>query len=272
MDNYSGDQSEMKNGLPESSNFLIYKQISDYIRNKIILLEWSEKYQLPSAMELAEQFHVSRGTVLKAISELIAEGLLVSIRGKGTFVSSTQIEQPLGKSYISFSEDLIQKGIPFSTIVIEKRIENASSLVAGMMSILGTTPVFILRRVRHVNGKPLVYLINYVRMDICPSIMEVDFTTKRLFDVIEEESGHQITGGRRLFSAESADVEIARWLEIPQSDPVFHLLQISYLDDGRPVEVSFDYFNAKKYRLSALLNREKTSEDVSMSNFFSTSL
>lgn len=258
---------ETTTGLQESSNYLIYKQISAYIRNKIILLEWPEKHQIPSAMELAEQFKVSRGTVLKAISELISEGLLVSIRGKGTFVSSTQIEQPLGKSYISFSEDLIQKRIPFTTIVIEKCIENGSNLVSGMMNILEGTPVFLLRRVRHVNGKPLVYLINYVRMDTCPGIMDVDFTTKRLFDVIEEESGHPITGGRRLFSAESADFEIARWLEIPQRDPVFHLFQTSYLDDGRPVEVSFDYFNAKKYRLSALLSREKPADADSFSQF-----
>lgn len=260
---------ETMNGISESSHFLIYKQISAYIRNKIILLEWPEKHKIPSAAELAEQFQVSRGTVIKAIAELINEGLLVSIRGKGTFVSSTQIEQPLGVSYISFSEDLIQKRIPFTTIVIEKSIIDAPSHIAGMLNVSENSPIFLLRRVRHVNGKPLVYLINYVRLDIYPEIMEEDFTTKRLFDVIEKGSGHTITGGRRLFSAESADTETARWLEIPLNDPVFHLLQISHLDDDQPVEVSFDYFNAKKYRLSATLSRENPADKDSISLYSS---
>lgn len=251
----------------KTANFLIYKQISDYIKNKIILSEWKENFQIPSSNELAAQFNVSRGTIVKALNELTKEGLLISVRGKGTFVASAQIEQPLAESYISFSEDLVQKNIPFTTIVIEKKTGYFSNAVNTLLEIPDKEEVFRLRRVRHVNGKPLVYLINYVRCDLCPGIQDMDFTTIRLFDAIEDKSGFQIVSGRRLFSAESADMETARWLEIPKKDPVFHLQQVSYLSNNKAIEVSFDYFNSKKYRLSAFLRRNHSANKNQVDQF-----
>lgn len=251
----------------KTANFLIYKQISDYIRNKIILSEWKENFQIPSSNELAGQFNVSRGTIVKALNELTKEGLLISVRGKGTFVASAQIEQPLAESYISFSEDLVQKNIPFTTIVIEKKNGYFSNAVNTLLEIPDKEEVFRLRRVRHVNGKPLVYLINYVRCDLCPGIQDMDFTTIRLFDAIEDKSGYPIVSGRRLFSAESADAETARWLEISKKDPVFHLQQVSYLSNNKAIEVSFDYFNSKKYRLSAFLRRNYSANKNQVDQF-----
>lgn len=46
--------------------------------------------KLPSERELVEQFKVSRGTVRKAISDLVSEGLLYREKGKGTFVADPQ--------------------------------------------------------------------------------------------------------------------------------------------------------------------------------------
>lgn len=247
--------------------YLYFKRISDHIRNKILSAEWNENMQIPSSHELADQFGVSRGTVLKAIKELNKDGLLISIRGKGTFVASTHIEQPLAESFISFSEDLSQKKIPFTTIVIEKKIGNFSDVVNKLLEIPNEEKVFCLRRVRHVNGKPLVYLINYVRCDLCPEILDVDYTQVRLFDAIEEKSGHKIVAGRRIFSAESADAETARWLEIKRKDPVFHLEQVSFLSNSKAIEVSFDYFNSKKYHLSAFLRRNSAADNNRFDQF-----
>ncbi|TMW71302.1 PLP-dependent aminotransferase family protein [Alteribacter natronophilus] len=61
----------------------------DYIRKKIKQGEWSVGSALPSQRELAGTFGVNRSTVIAALEELIAEGLLETRPGKGTFVSDS---------------------------------------------------------------------------------------------------------------------------------------------------------------------------------------
>jgi DNA-binding GntR family transcriptional regulator len=42
----------------------------------------------PNELELAEQYGVARLTVRRAIKALVGDGLLVVVRGRGTFVAA----------------------------------------------------------------------------------------------------------------------------------------------------------------------------------------
>lgn len=64
----------------------LYIQIKEYIRHKISLGEWAVGTKIPSQRALAEQFGVNRSTVVTAISELMAEGLLAGNTRGGTRV------------------------------------------------------------------------------------------------------------------------------------------------------------------------------------------
>ena len=55
----------------------IYYQIEEYIREKIESQEWPQGSKLPSEMELAKYFNVSRSTVRHAIANLVLEGILI---------------------------------------------------------------------------------------------------------------------------------------------------------------------------------------------------
>ena len=65
----------------------IYYQIKQAIKTWIINREFGPGDKIPSENELAEKFRVSRLTVRQALSHLTQEGLLVSRRGEGTFVT-----------------------------------------------------------------------------------------------------------------------------------------------------------------------------------------
>ena len=66
--------------------------------------------------QLEEQFGVSRITVRRAISDLVQDGALVRIKGKGTFVSHGLVRSTLHLA--SFNEDMRQAGFEPSTRVI----------------------------------------------------------------------------------------------------------------------------------------------------------
>ena len=65
-----------------------YQYIIDYIKEKIAKGEWSIGSPIPSQRNLAKQFEVNRSTVLTALEELRAEGLLEGKAGKETVVTN----------------------------------------------------------------------------------------------------------------------------------------------------------------------------------------
>ena len=65
-------------------------QIYEYVKNNIASGVY-EKGQLPTEAELAKQFYVSRITTKSAMKRLADEGIIVRIRGKGSFVNDRSV-------------------------------------------------------------------------------------------------------------------------------------------------------------------------------------
>lgn len=70
----------------------LYSQIRQLLQRRIGDGEWQENDALPSEWELAAELGASQGTVRKALSELVADGLLYREQGKGTFVAPAPSE------------------------------------------------------------------------------------------------------------------------------------------------------------------------------------
>ena len=66
----------------------LYEQIKEFIKQKIIQGEWSAGSKIPTQRQLAKQFEVNRSTIVTAIEELVAEGILEGNRKGGTVVRS----------------------------------------------------------------------------------------------------------------------------------------------------------------------------------------
>lgn len=244
----------------------IYQQIQEWLWQQITHGIWPEHYKLKSEADLAGELGVSRGTVRKAIAELITEGMLVRIHGRGTFVASRTLEQPLAERLVAFSEDLIDKGVPFETHVLEQVILRPSDRIASMLSVPSGGAVFFLKRVRTVGQVPLILLHNYVVHERCAGIEQVDFTQYRLFQALEELFGLELDWGRRTFQAQTADKETVRLLKISESDPVMYMEQVVYLSNGSPIELSDLWLRGDRYRLSATVKRDGPKGTASSSN------
>jgi GntR family transcriptional regulator len=113
--------------LDRNSPVPVYRQLAAWFREKISNQEWKTNFKLDSEIELANQLDLSRGTVRKAVEELISEGLLIRSHGRGTFVSDAEnIGQTLATELVGTSEELIKKGIDFETIVLTQRVGNST--------------------------------------------------------------------------------------------------------------------------------------------------
>lgn len=72
----------------------LYVQLADVIAGKIASGELAPDRPIPSENHLAEEYGVARLTARRTAQELRERGLIVTVRGKGSFV----VEQLVGEA------------------------------------------------------------------------------------------------------------------------------------------------------------------------------
>jgi len=233
----------------------IHAQISDVFRAKIASGDWPAHYRLKSEPELASELGVSRGTLRRAMTTLIEEGLLRQVRGRGTFVTSTTIEPAIAQKLSTLSEDFANQGVVTTTRVIECTLIDPPRPVAALLEVPAGGTVLKLVRLRSTESGPVALLYNYVRTDFAPGIETVDFDSASLFGTLEGRYGLRIASARRTFSAEAATGQVAEMLDIEPASPVQYLEQVTYLSNDKPVEYSDVWIHSGRLRVTSMLSR-----------------
>ena len=72
--------------INDSAVVPLYQQVKDDIRAAIESGKYKTNEKIPPEPELSAEYSVSRITVRRAVEELCAEGYLVKMQGRGTFV------------------------------------------------------------------------------------------------------------------------------------------------------------------------------------------
>lgn len=65
----------------------IYLRLADELRTAILRQDFPQGVRLPTEAELADRFGISRQTVRRAFQDLVAEGLVHRVPGRGTFAT-----------------------------------------------------------------------------------------------------------------------------------------------------------------------------------------
>ncbi|MEU2779896.1 GntR family transcriptional regulator [Streptomyces sp. NPDC007162] len=84
------DKEEPMTPLDPMSARPLYVQLADVIAGKIASGDLAPDRPIPSENHLADEYGVARLTARRAAQELRERGLIVTVRGKGSFV----VEQP----------------------------------------------------------------------------------------------------------------------------------------------------------------------------------
>ena len=91
--------------INHSSMQPIYEQIMGQIKEKIMHGEWKEDTALPSVRTFAKELKVSALTVKKAYDGLEEEGFIVTVHGKGTYVSASDKQLALEARQKAIEDD-----------------------------------------------------------------------------------------------------------------------------------------------------------------------
>ena len=234
----------------------LHSQISAAMRERIRTGEWPPHYKLHAEGDLAASLNVSRGTIRRALRTLIDEGLLQQVQGRGTFVTDVRTERNYVDPLRSMAEELRAQGIHYETKVLMFTCDAPEQTVARLLDLSPSEKAWRLERVRSgTDGKPLMFLRNWISKRECPALDGGALENKSLFDVLEHDKSIRIAMGRRTLNADLADHELARVLEVDEGAPLFYVQQITYTAGDRPLEYSDVWMPASRIAMTSIVRR-----------------
>ena len=232
-----------------------YYQLKQYIVKQIETGGWVINKKLPSESQMCAQFDISRTVVRQALDDLQNDGYLVTQKGRGTFVSGPKIVEGLVQNLSGFTEDMSKRGFKVSNTIIEQAIVQASEVVAESLQIDSGAPVIKIKRIRNLNGEPAAVSTTYVAESLCPELLHEDMRNQSLYFLLENKYGLKIFQGRRFISVTLADQELASSLNVNLNAPLLALENVSYLEDGRPLEYYLSYHRGDSSKFEIIIRR-----------------
>jgi GntR family transcriptional regulator len=226
--------------INHDSNIPYYVQVKDALRNCIARGDWGIGDQVPGEMELCNLFSVSRTVIRQALDDLMHEGLIRKVKGKGTFIAEPKINQGLVQELTGFYQDMTRRGRKPHTQVLAHELIPARSTAAKYLQINPGDPVIHINRLRFVDSQPVVVVRTYIPQALCPELLDINLTNRSLYAFLESK-GLIIVKSYRSVEAVLSDEQESELLGIPKGSPLLQLHSVSYLENGMPLE----YYRAR---------------------------
>jgi GntR family transcriptional regulator len=226
----------------------LYHQLYEIVRGDILGKKWQPGDMLPPESELIETYQVSRTTVRQVLDMLVNEGLIYRQRGRGTFVAHPTVEQAMVR-IVSFDEDMRQRGLDPSTVVLFSRLVPASAEIAALMQIEAGEELARLERLRLADGEPMCVEEFSLLHRSCRGVLEGDYATTSLREALERNHGIRLSRARQVIRAESASERLAEALAVPVGSALLNVERTLYSQQDLPVGVQRLYYRGDRYSL-----------------------
>ena len=219
----------------------LYLQIKDDLLKKIKSGEYKQNETIPTELDLAKQYQVSRPTIRHAIQLLVDLGYLEKRKKRGTIVCNQKIEQDFTRFIASFDSQMHQKGLSTQTKVLLFKQEIANDEVKKVLDLTENNLVYKLVRLRYIDNKPNVLVTTYIPYQPFSSFSKIDFSNTSLYDSFKK-LGRPIHKVTRLLEVISSDETTDDLLNINKNSPVFYFHSYGKDKDDKTIEYSISKY------------------------------
>ncbi len=221
--------------LDRGSTLPLYHQVKQLLLARVRAEDLAPGARVPGDNELCRSLGVSRSVVRQALAELEVEGVVVRVKGRGTYVARPRTTEHLVARLTGLHEEMSARGVDVTSTVRRQEVVPADDVVASDLELEVGAPVLVLERLRHVGGEPWVLTTTHLPTDIAPDLVHEDFSEQSLYGVLESRYGVRLTHGRRSVEAVPASEDTARLLGLRPGDPLLRLRSTTWAG-ARPVE------------------------------------
>jgi len=223
--------------------------LAQELRARIRAGEWRPGERIPSEPELARQETVSRSSMRAAITMLEEEGYVSRRHGSGTYVTHRPaLPNELGRNF-GVSRMIASEGLEPGTVEESSGTEPAPRAVAEILGIEEGARVSALRRVRTADGRPVVDVTDWCRVD---HLAPEDLPSVGSIYAALAERGLAVDHGVAHLTPRNADGEVAERLGVPSGTLLLTIDQVDRTADGIAVLVSREHHLADAFTFTLL--------------------
>ncbi len=213
--------------IDRSNPLKLYLQLSEILKKRIESNEWKVGNQIPTEDELCKIYNVSRATVRSAISELVKDGYLLKLQGKGTFVVKKVVADKL-LMVTNFDETMLEMSENMKTSVLAQTTVMPLDDLAEKLAITPDKHLIYLKRARFVKDILILIQESYIPHFLCPDLLKENIEKLSLFEFFEKKTSFHITHVKSSFEITLLNAEEAKLFEYPIKTPALMLTQHFY--------------------------------------------
>jgi GntR family transcriptional regulator len=239
----------MKDEIVDKNSIIpIYYQLFKYFEKQIRSGKLQPGDALPTEMEIAEQYDISRMTVRRAISELASAGMIYTQKGKGTFVARPRLDS-VTFNLNNFFDEIKQKGMNPHAELLEARIVKADEQLAQRLGIGVNSRCLYFRIVITADGEPLAYETKYTVYSKQTPILESQLIDPLLSRLAAAHSDSIPSSSKKVLMVSKATEEEAKVLGVTSGLPVFFMSQTIYDADSKIIAWGKTIYRGDRYKM-----------------------
>jgi GntR family transcriptional regulator len=233
-----------------------YQVLREQLRDEIAAGHYRDGMRLPTESELVAQHGLSRQTVRRAFQDLVAEGAVYRVPGRGTYASeSGRYLRQLGsiEDLMSLSDD--------TTMEVLARLRRRVDVDAASRLRLDDDVVYSVVFRRLHDGVPFVlttvHLVPSVAQPVLASSALADGAvgTHTVIGLLEPHLTEPIAEAAQSITVALADDLIGGAVGCEPGHPMLRVDRLYSDSAGRPVELSVSHFLPEQYTYRVTLRR-----------------
>lgn len=235
--------------IDKSSPIPVYYQLKNDLISKISEGVWKPGECIASERELCEIYGVSRMTIRQAIGELVQEGVLLRIKGKGTFVCEQTFKQ---QDMMSFTEIIKQMGKNLRSEVVEFCKINTPEHLADIFSL---DEIYKIKRKRIVDDECVALETVFIPVDYCGYIDE-EMLNGSLFKILEG-FGYVVDYSQSSIASVIMDAELKEIFSVDKQVPMLKIISKTYDHNNKMIFLEEAVYRSDKFILQVNISRRE---------------
>ena len=227
-----------------------YYQISLEIIDLIRTGKLSPGSKIPSENDIIKKHAVSNTTARKVLQEIENGGWVTRIKGRGTFVKTSDIIHRTATKVLSFTKNMNQAGLIPGTRLLSKQIIDAekSINISGRTYIL-KKPVCKITRLRLASNTPMMIEERYISLEFCPGIDKENLEGS-LYDIYREKYNLQISQIDQSLQAIIINDELNEHFGENQAIPGFQVHGVTFCGKELVLEIEDSIYRGDRYQFT----------------------
>lgn len=235
----------------------MYVQLRDSIRTAIDDGTLKDKDRLPTEDELCDAFHISRPVVRQAYADLLAQGIIVRMKGKGSFVRKQVITRNFTSEILNFNGEMERQGKKPSTQVLVVEVIHSEPRIFALLGVNEGDDVLHFKRLRLADGVPVYVEDSYIDLKQFPRLEKMDFAVTSLFSVFETKYQRPVHKTYNLYTAMIVSDTDALLLEVEKRSAVHRVESRTFDASGKLMEVSVASFPGERNTFDVVVKRDR---------------